>query len=183
MRKAVFLDKDGIINELIERSDGRFTSPWTLEEFKSTINPYIFDHVKTLKELNYMVFVVTNQPGVLDGEMYMTELDDICGYLEEEVGVNHVLYALKKDSDLYKPNNGMIEALIRTYKIYRHNSFMIGDRWKDIVAGNKSDLITMYVNKEKYDTPELTDVGPNHSFRTLDSAIEMIKVYTKERRL
>ena len=153
MRKAVFLDRDGVINSLVPRPDGRMTSPWTLEEFMSHVDPNISSYVKTLKELDYMVFVVTNQPGVLDGEMMMIELDEMCGYLEEEAGINHVLYALKKDSHLYKPNNGMIEALIRTYKVDRHHSFMVGDRWKDIVAGHKSKLMTIFIGKQ-YTTPE-----------------------------
>lgn len=174
MRKAVFLDKDGIINSLVERPDGRMTSPWTLEEFKQTLDPDIYGCVKTLKELGYMVLVVTNQPGVLDGEMYMTELDDICGFLEEVVGVDHVLYALKKDSDLYKPNNGMIEALIRTYKIDRRHSFMVGDRWKDIVAGKKSDLTTIYVGKEKYTTEDENDLGPNYKVSSVSAAVDII---------
>lgn len=174
MRKAVFLDKDGICNALIYREDGRLTSPWTLDEFTSTIDIYLEDYVRQLKNLGYMVFVVTNQPGVMDGDMYMTELDDICGYLEDIIGVDHVLYALKKDSDLYKPNNGMIEALIRAYDIDRDHSFMIGDRWKDIVAGKKSGLTTIYVNEKPYTTEDDSDLGPNYTTKHLGYAVGLI---------
>ena len=174
MQKAVFLDKDGIINSLVERPDGRMTSPWTFLEFLKHFDRNIIQYVNTLKELGYVVFVVTNQPGVMDGDMYITELDDICGFLEDDVGILHVLYALKKDTELYKPNNGMIEALIGLYDIDREHSFMIGDRWKDIVAGKKSELTTIYVNKNPYTTEDPEDLGPNYKVSTVGAAIDII---------
>lgn len=173
MRKAVFIDKDGVINHLVSRPDGRMTSPWTLDELK--LYPNVFEAIERFKKNNYMVFVVTNQPGVMDGEMYMTDLDDICTFLEDEAGVDHVLYALKKDSDLYKPNNGMIEALIRTYEIDRSESYMIGDRWKDIVPGNKSGLTTIYVGNEVWNIPdEYGDIKPDIIKEDLWSACKLI---------
>lgn len=177
MRQAVFLDKDGVINSLIPREDGRLTSPWTLEEFKSSIYPYVEQSIQILKSLDYMVFVVTNQPGVLDGDMYMTELDDICGHLEIDYGVNHVLYALKDGTPVYKPNNGMMEALIRTYHVDRSKSFMVGDRWKDIVPGNKSDLTTIYVGGGEYNPPEeyKQDARPDYTALNLFDAVQLIQ--------
>lgn len=177
MRKSVFLDKDGVINSLVQREDGSLTSPWTLEEFKNNIYPYVRESIQILKDLDYMVFVVTNQPGVLDGDMYMTELDDICGHLEDEYQVNHVLYALKEGTPVYKPNNGMMEALIRTYHVDRAKSFMVGDRWKDIVPGNKSGLTTIIVGDNKYDIPdEHREMGrPNYRSTNLFDAVQLIK--------
>ena len=179
MRKAVFLDKDGIINSLVERPDGRMTSPWTLEEFKQTLYPHIPESIQTLKDLGYMVFVVTNQPGVLDGEMYMTELDDICEYLEEVIGINHVLYALKKDSKVYKPNKGMFEALIRMYDIDTMHSVMIGDRWKDIVPARDCQIYTIYVG-DSYELPEEYDQDyykPSVIVSTSKEAFDLFKRY------
>jgi histidinol-phosphate phosphatase family protein len=181
MRKAVFLDKDGVINLLIERKDypdGHVTSPWTLEEFKDSMFPYVRECVSRLKDMGFMVFVVTNQPGVLDGNMHMTELDNICGYLEDEMGVDHVLYAMRKESNLYKPNNGMIEALVRTYHVDRNNSYMVGDRWKDIVPGNKSGLTTILVNSFYQYTPseEHIDMSvPDHISTNLIGAVDIIE--------
>jgi histidinol-phosphate phosphatase family protein len=174
MRKAVFLDKDGVINSLVQREDGRMTSPWTFQEFMQHLDPHLSQYIKTLKELGYVVFVVTNQPGVLDGDMYITELDDICGFLEDDMGILHVLYALKKDTNLYKPNNGMIEALIGLYSVDREHSFMVGDRWKDIVAGKKSELTTIYVNENPYTTGDPDDLGPNYKVASLGAAVDLI---------
>jgi D-glycero-D-manno-heptose 1,7-bisphosphate phosphatase len=179
MFKAIFLDKDGVINKLIKRPDGRLTSPWTLDEM--LLFPNVFESVEKFKNMGYKVFVVTNQPGVLDGEMYMTDLDNICSFLEDEVGVDHVLYALKKDTDLYKPNNGMIEALIKTYDIDRSHSYLIGDRWKDIFAGNKSELKTIYIG-EQYDLPENCDlIYPDYIKKDIWSACNLIVELNDER--
>lgn len=180
MNKACFLDKDGVINRLIEREgmpDGHVTSPWTLEEFKETLYPYVKDSIATLKELGYMVFVVTNQPGVLDGDMYMVELDAICEHLEVELNIDHVLYALKKGTSLYKPNNGMIQSLVDFYEVDISKSYMVGDRWKDIVPGNKSGLTTILVgNAYHYKAPEeyADFCMPNYIVTDLQEAVTII---------
>jgi D-glycero-D-manno-heptose 1,7-bisphosphate phosphatase len=178
MFKAIFLDKDGVINHLVQRPDGRLTSPWHLDEL--ILFPNVFESVEQFKKMGYKVFVVTNQPGVLDGEMMMTDLDDICSFLEDEVGIDHVLYALKKDSPLYKPNNGMIEALIRTYKIDREPSFLIGDRCKDIIAGNTSNLKTIYIS----DNNHIEDCGlvkPDYIKTNIWEACKLIMELNNER--
>lgn len=182
MRKAVFLDKDGVINRLIEREgmpDGHVTSPWTLQEFKDTIYPYTKDSITKLKDLGFMVFVVTNQPGVLDGDMYMVELDNICEHLEVDFGVDHVLYALKKGTSLYKPNAGMIESLVDFYEVDLPKSYMVGDRWKDIVPGNKSGLTTILVgNAYQYNPPEEYSKfsKPNYIVADLQEAVMQIEL-------
>ena len=182
MQKAVFLDKDGVINHLVLRPDGRMTSPWTLSEFLDSIYPHVIESIQSLKDMGFMVFVVTNQPGVLDGEMLIVELDSICEYLEEQMGVNHVLYALKKDTNLYKPNNGMIESLMRIYEIDSQGSYMVGDRWKDIVPGNKSMLTTILVgNEHDYDPPEeYIDMSEPYNVATdLAAAVAIIEMEFK----
>lgn len=175
MRKAVFLDKDGVINSLVKRDQGELTSPWTLEEFINCIFPEVKESIEKLKKLDYLVFVVTNQPGVLDGNMLMTELDEICSFLEEEYGIDHVLYALKKNTGLYKPNNGMIESLIRIYEVDPENSFMVGDRWKDIVPGHKSNLKTIYVGSDWSIPEEYNTIEPDFKVSNLKEAVNVIE--------
>ena len=54
----------------------------------------------------------------------------------------------------YKPNNGMLESFIKHYDINREKSFLIGDRWKDIVPGKNSGLTTILVGDTEYTPPE-----------------------------
>lgn len=159
-KRAVFFDRDGVINELVERADGNFTSPWVVDEFR--FKPYIKEAVKTVKDIGFMTFVVTNQPGVHDGDMDRSQLDLINSMLKRWLGIDEVLYALDKTSDFYKPGNGMIEHLIEKFNIERDGSYLIGDRWKDIVPGHKSGLTTMFVGS-KYVYPfEFKEIQPDY---------------------
>lgn len=152
MKKAVFFDRDGVINELVERKDGSFTSPWTLAEFK--FFPKVKESFSLVQSLGFMTFIVTNQPGVKDGDMSKDELDLICDMLKSTLQIDEIVCALDKSSNDYKPNNGMFEYLINKYDIDRDNSYLIGDRWKDIVPGNRSGLKTIFVGDEyKYSCP------------------------------
>jgi D-glycero-D-manno-heptose 1,7-bisphosphate phosphatase len=144
--KAVFFDRDGVINELVERADGSFTSPWVVNEFR--FKPFAKEAVDTVKKLGFKTFVVTNQPGPHDGVMDKEQLDLISKMLERWLGIDEVVCALDKTSDYYKPGNGMLEYLIKKHDIDRDGSYIIGDRWKDIVPGMKSKLTTMFVGSE-----------------------------------
>lgn len=150
--KAVFLDRDGVINSLVEREDGRLTSPWNVKEFN--ILPDVQKCLVKFRQQGFMSFIVTNQPGVEDGEMTKKQLDDISSHMREKLCFVDINAATERNTIYYKPNNGMIESFIRQYGIFRDKSFLIGDRWKDIVPGKKSGLTTILVGDTEYDPPE-----------------------------
>ena len=89
-------------------------------------------------------------------------------------GVDKVLCSLERGSAWYKPNNGMIETICKERKVDRTNSYIVGDRWKDIVAGKKSGLTTIYVNESTYTTEDPEDLGPNYKVSTVGAAIDII---------
>lgn len=101
-----------------------------------------------------MSFIVTNQPGIEDGDMTESQLEQINMHIREKLCYVDMRVATKRDTIYYKPNNGMIEDFIKHYSIDRKKSFLVGDRWKDIVPGNKSGLTTILVGNTKYDPPE-----------------------------
>ena len=72
MNRAVFFDRDGVINPLIERPNGSLTSPWNINEMEiySSV-PY---NMSRLKDFGFLIFIVTNQPGIADGDMTSNEL-------------------------------------------------------------------------------------------------------------
>jgi UDP-N-acetylmuramoyl-tripeptide--D-alanyl-D-alanine ligase len=158
--KAVFLDRDGVINELIERLDGSFTSPWLVEEFKFL--PYVQQSINIIKSYGFMIFIVTNQPGVHDGYMDKSQLDLINKMLKQWLRVDDIYCALDKTSDYYKPNNGMLEHFIEKYNIDRENSYIIGDRWKDIVPGFNSKLNTIFVGADYVYPHEYYHIQPDY---------------------
>jgi D-glycero-D-manno-heptose 1,7-bisphosphate phosphatase len=147
--KAVFLDRDGVLNHLVYHA-GEYTAPWSYDEFELIDGAE--QAIDLFKQSGYNVFVVTNQPDVYDEKLPIRDLVAMNFHLRS-IGVDRVLCSLERGSAWYKPNNGMIETLCRDRKVDRSNSYIVGDRWKDIVAGHKSKLMTVYVG-ENYTSPE-----------------------------
>lgn len=171
--KCVFLDRDGVINELIKRPDERYTCPWSVGEFKFL--PKVLEYVPKIKELQYLIIIVTNQPGVSDGEMSQQNLDDINLFLKQNLNYDDIFCCQHKDSIYYKPSNAMLEMLIEKHSIDRSKSYFIGDRWKDIVPGHNSKLTTMFVGSD-YISPEKYDyIGPDYTVKNLKEAYKIIK--------
>lgn len=174
-KRAVFFDRDGVINELVERADGSLTSPWTVDEFR--FMPFAQEAVKTVKDMGFMTFVVTNQPGVHDGDMNRSQLDLINSMLKRWLGIDDILCALDRTSDFYKPNNGMIEHFIKKYNINRDGSYLIGDRWKDIVPGHKSKLQTIFVGADYIYPYEHKDITPDYkAIDILDACCTIMEI-------
>ena len=183
MLKACFLDKDGVVNELVRRSDGRLTSPWHLDELK--VFPYVKQSIQTLKDLGFKVLMITNQPGINDGEMTMNNLWDMVVHIQEDYGVDHTMFAINKKSGQYKPQTGMIDRFVEMYNIDVTKSYLIGDRWKDIVPGKKTGLYTLYVGGE-YNPPEEysgIEFLPDAISDNLENAVKMIKGFEENGRI
>jgi D-glycero-D-manno-heptose 1,7-bisphosphate phosphatase len=152
--KAVIFDRDGVINYLVNRGDVA-TSPWSLSEL--VFKPGIKEAVDILRDLGFLIFVVTNQPGVYDGDMTMADLEEINGAIDSYLNVDDILAALDRNGDDYKPRSGSIKKLIARWNLDPDQSFLIGDRWKDIAAGKAEGLTTILVGN----TPYTHDIKPD----------------------
>lgn len=157
-RKAVFFDRDGVINPLI-KLDGELTSPKNPSQFK--FFPRVFESIEKIKKQGYMTFIVTNQPGVMEGKQTWEELNELTSTLLDWLQVDGIYNAVDKMSITYKPGNGMIEYFINRYDLDRSNCYIIGDRWKDIVPGHTSGINTIFVG-EAYEAPaEYAHIKPD----------------------
>ena len=156
---------------MLFRSDGQYTAPWSLDEFEWIDGAE--QAIDFFKQLGYNVYVVTNQPDVYDEKLKIEDLAAM-NVMLKLAGVDKVLCSLERGSAWYKPNNGMIETICKERKVDRTNSYIVGDRWKDIVAGKKSELTTIYVNKNPYTTEDPEDLGPNYKVSTVGAAIDII---------
>jgi len=172
MVKAIFLDRDGVINDLVMRDD-RYTAPWNLNEFELIGTPK--KSIDILKELGYKIFVITNQPDVLDGKLKLEDLKHINKILKNELGVDNVFCVLRRNSIFYKPNNALIEMLIEIHSINRSESFFIGDSWKDIFCGYASKLKTIYIGTEFNPPINMDNISPNHFAKNLIEACDILK--------
>lgn len=171
VNRAVFLDRDGVLNYLVDH-DGQMTAPWSFEEFKFI--PGAKAAVDTFKRLGYNVYVVTNQPDVYDGKLEENDLHLINTSIRQWLGINTIICCYERGSNFYKPNNGSCEMLIKKHNINRSESWLIGDRWKDIVCGWKSGLQTIYLG-DHYITPDdLKGIQPNYITKDVMGAAEII---------
>jgi len=171
MVKACFLDRDGIINNLIDRGHQK-TAPWHISEFELKEN--IYEYVNILKELGFLVFVISNQPDVAAGKLKYKHLELMNAIVLKWIKVDEVLIALERNTEYYKPNNGLVLEALEKYNI-NETSYMIGDTWKDIVCGNMSNLITVYVNTEPYSAPEqFISIKPDYWVNNLKQVVELI---------
>lgn len=145
-KRAFFFDRDGVLNQAVLR-EGRPYPPKDVSQLK-----LVDDAVETLqalKNLGFLLFMVTNQPDVARGTMSEDEVHSINNFLKERFLLDDVRVCIHDDSDLCscrKPKPGMILDLSKKYDVDLESSFMVGDRWKDIVAGEKSGCKTIFVD-------------------------------------
>ena len=172
VKKAIFFDRDGVLNELALH-DGVLTAPWSVEEFRFTRDAK--QAVDIVKQLGYNTFVVTNQPDVNDGKLPIEDLRLMTRMLKHWLGIEEVVCAFERGANFYKPNNGMIEFLLKKHKIHRRDCWMIGDRWKDIVAGRRSHLSTIYIGDNYHSPPEYEHIQPDYICPDVLQACILIK--------
>lgn len=167
--QAVFLDRDGVINCAIIR-DGKAFSPRTREEF--IIVKDAAGAIKALKNGGFKVLVVTNQPDIARGRLSQDDLDWMTEKIMRETAVDEVIVCPHDDSDgcdCRKPLPGMILAGARKWEIDLENSYMIGDGWKDIKAGNSAGCKCILI-----DAVYNRDVTCNIRVNELYEAVELI---------
>lgn len=173
MVKAVFLDRDGTINKLVPgRPNPKHVGPWYFSEFDYIDG--VEEAVEIIKRLGFSTHVVTNQPDVTDGLMTEDTLDIMHQVLKIDLKVDTISDARIRNSEDYKPNNGMLEKKIAEFKITRERSYMIGDTWKDVVAGHRSGVKTIYLGEEYKCPEEYKDIQPDFIAKDLLSAVKEI---------
>lgn len=171
MVKAVFFDRDGVLNYLVDHH-GQFTAPWNIDEFDFTVGSKLA--VDLVKKMGYTTFVVTNQPDVGDGLLSQDHLNIMNRMITNWLGIDHILVAYERDSYQYKPNPGMIETLVGLYNVDCKNSYIIGDRWKDIVPGHKCGLNTIFIGSEYHYPIEYKNIQPDYICENVLVACKLI---------
>ncbi len=146
-RPAVFLDRDGVLNRSQTR-DGKPYAPRRLKDFH--LLPGVTRAVTNLKTAGFLVIVVTNQPDVGRGLVTPETLNAMHEKLREATPIDAVLVCTHRKDEgcaCRKPKSGLIEQAIGRFKIARDASYMVGDRWSDVVAGRAADLYTILIER------------------------------------
>jgi D-sedoheptulose 7-phosphate isomerase len=145
-QRAVFLDRDGVINRAFVR-DGKPFSPPSQQELE--ILPGVAEALNELKSNGYKLLVVTNQPDVGRGRLTRQTLDAMHQALRERLPLDDILVCLHTDEDYCdcrKPMPGMILEAARKHDIDLTASFLVGDRWRDIDAGYNAGCKTILID-------------------------------------
>ena len=146
LRPAVFLDRDGVINRATVRGDTPHP-PQTLAEVE--ILPGVAEALEKLAKLGLPLIVVTNQPDVARGTQTKDVVESINRFLSDRLPLTaaYVCYHDNKDEcDCRKPKPGMLTRAAAEHQIDLRKSFMVGDRWGDIVAGAAAGCRTFLIN-------------------------------------
>jgi D-glycero-D-manno-heptose 1,7-bisphosphate phosphatase len=136
--RAVFFDRDGVINKLIYR-DGRPTSPRNIAEFE--FEPGVESALKRLSAAGFKLFVVTNQPELVRGLLTNEALGLMTDRIMNVLKIDEVRICPHDNDDgcgCRKPRPGMLVELADKYDLSLKESYIIGDTWKDSTAGSNA---------------------------------------------
>jgi len=145
-RRAVFLDRDGVINEA-EVWDGKPYPPSHPDRL--VIVPNAGTSLAELKRQGFMLIVVTNQPDVRRGAVSLAQVQQLHSMLSAQLPLDDFFTCVHDDGDAChcrKPLPGLIEEAAIKYNIDTETSYLIGDRWRDIDAGNSAGCRTILIN-------------------------------------
>jgi D-glycero-D-manno-heptose 1,7-bisphosphate phosphatase len=145
-RPAVFLDRDGVINRAMVR-DGKPYPPASLKELE--ILPRVSEALARLKEAGFLLVVVSNQPDVARGVTSVAAVEAINIELSARLPLDQIrmCYHDGKDACLCrKPQPGMLLEAARELDIDLYSSFMVGDRWRDVEAGQRAGCRTFFID-------------------------------------
>ena len=145
MNKAVFLDRDGVINRTFVRQ-GRPYAPRQAAQFE--ILPGVPEAIQTFKRAGYFVVVVTNQPDVATGAVSQAVIEEMHDHLRDETSVDAIKVCYHTDKhqcDCRKPKPGMLLETAHEQSLCLSDSWMIGDRWSDVEAGRRAGCKTVWI--------------------------------------
>ena len=171
MRRAIFLDRDGVINRA-EVRDGKPYPPTNLAVME--LLPGVTSALQALHAAGWMLIVVTNQPDVARGTTPRAVVEAINLYLKERLPIEEfrTCYHDSGDGcDCRKPLPGALLAAAREHNIDLKCSFMVGDRWRDVEAGQRAGCKTVFID---YDYAEKQPVSFDYRVKSLQEAATII---------
>jgi D-glycero-D-manno-heptose 1,7-bisphosphate phosphatase len=142
MNKAVFLDRDGVINR-------KGSSYYVFREEEFILNRGVTDALKYFISKGYLLIIITNQGGIAKGIYTITHLNKLHNYMIQKLKASNIdltdIYFCPHHPDISqclcrKPGTLLFEQAIAKYKIDAKNSFLIGDSEIDIQAAEKMGI-------------------------------------------
>jgi D-glycero-D-manno-heptose 1,7-bisphosphate phosphatase len=195
--RAVFLDRDGVLNDLEYNPDeGRIESPLSAKQLR--VFPYAGESVRRIKELGFKAILVSNQPGVAKRQLTHSEFEKMNavvrvelakhgGSLDAEYYCLHHPDALvrkyRRDCDCRKPKAGLLLRAAREKDLDLASSFFVGDALVDVKAGRAAGCRTIllgHVTTFLSRMIESEDARPDYVLPSLRQVPDLLRTLTSE---
>ena len=167
----MFLDRDGVINRSTTRG-GKPYPPASLEEL--SILPGVEQALNSLRAAGLLNIVVTNQPDVASGAQRREVVEAMHAELRRTLSIDDIrvcYHTEAADCACRKPRPGMLLDAAREHAIDLDDSFMVGDRWRDIDAGRAAGCTTFFID---YKYAEQRPHAQDYTVRSLLEASSII---------
>lgn len=161
--RAVFLDRDGVINEnVFNPATGEMESPLTAGQFRFL--PGALAAMLALRRAGFLLFMVSNQPNHAKGKASLEELHAIHERMRidlERSGIDFTRFyycfhhpagvtkGYSGQCECRKPSPYFLEKACAEYGINREKSWMIGDRWSDVACGRGAGVATILITESQ----------------------------------
>ena len=145
-RRAVFLDRDGVLNASLVR-DGKPYAPRALAEF--VLLPGVPAALASLHQAGFLNVVVTNQPDVATGKAKREDIEAIHRQLLKDLPLDAIKVCFHADGEgceCRKPRPGMLLEAARELGIDLPASFLVGDRWRDVAAAQAAGVRALFID-------------------------------------
>jgi histidinol-phosphate phosphatase family protein len=193
--KAVFLDRDGVINALVHHQDaGVIDAPFTRSQFK--LLPRVPEAIRVLNDLGLSVAIVSNQPGVAKGHLKMEVLKAFERAMLLQIRaaggrIDRIYYCLhhpeakvrklRKLCHCRKPEIGLLEQAAADLQVPLDECYMIGDGIPDLLSGSRAGCRTVFIGRWKCEICQFTEapeVRPAFVAKDLWEAAQLIRSET-----
>jgi len=191
---AIFLDRDGVINELIYYPEhGIVDSPFTEEQFK--LIPAVGEAINKFHDLGFKVIVISNQPGIAKGNLSEKTFERISETMKKQLAKKGAsldaeyycfhhpeakVKRLKANCSCRKPEPGLILQAAKDMSIDLSRSWMIGDGLTDVKAGMKAGCRTILLGRMKCESCHLMDEQDTHPDFIAPNLLEASRIVEKE---
>lgn len=196
MNTAVFLDRDGVINELVfNPATGEYEAPHSPDDYR--MFPYVIDAVKELLNHGYLLFLMSNQPDYAKGKTSMENLRAIHERMHK-IFIDHgiiftqyyychhhpdgVVPEYTKVCECRKPSPYFLQKAEREYSLDLKRSWLIGDQDTDILSGKDTGINTILLD-DVHSTQRRGNSKPDYKMHHLQDAVALIITTHKKQEL
>jgi len=145
-RRAVFLDRDGVLNRAVLRN-GKPYPPATLAELRVLAG--VRDACRVLHESSFALILITNQPDIARGTVTAAQVAEINDRLQRYLALDDIRVCPHDDAShcaCRKPRAGLLLDAARRWNIHLPSSYMVGDRWRDVEAGHRAGCQAIFID-------------------------------------